>query len=63
MSEDGMSLRLRGESNVQARRPFYLSIVQLFIHERVCVQIPNRLLKERQCRHSFWLFGHVQRNM
>ena len=38
-SEGGMSLRLRGESKVQARRPFYLSVVQLFTQGRVCVQI------------------------
>ena len=38
-SEGGMSLRLRGESKVQARRPFYLSAVQLSIQGRVCVQI------------------------
>ena len=38
-SESGMSLRLRGESKVQARRPFYLSVVQLFIQGRVCAQI------------------------
>ena len=38
-SEGGMSLRLRGESKVQACRPFYLSAVQLSIQGRVCVQI------------------------
>ena len=27
-SEGGMSLRLRGESKVQVRRPFYLSVVR-----------------------------------
>ena len=29
--ESGMSLRLRVESKVQAGRPFYLTVVQLFI--------------------------------
>ena len=35
--EGGMSLRLRGESKVQARRAFYLSVVQLFTQGH-CVQ-------------------------
>ena len=38
-SEGGMSLRLRGESKVQARRPSCLSAVQLSIQGRVWVQI------------------------
>ena len=50
-SESGMSLRRRGESKVQACRPFYLSVVELFIQGRVLR--PKRWIsKEWQGRHS-----------